>query len=100
MQANQTLVGTLLFGDITLPKRAIAPVKSPVRGDSVLRYSDYMRLGYEAQHESRYYEAIQFFRHALYVEPGDPEAVAAHGAALGIYQQRSNRACLAPSLQA
>lgn len=83
MRSTYLLCGILCFGSfgasqIAQAQPAPPPVESDEAAPSTLDYSDYMSLGYNAQQEGRYYEATQYFRNALYLNPEDRAAVIAY----------------------
>jgi tetratricopeptide (TPR) repeat protein len=80
MQLKYLILAPLLVGAITLPGLAQSQPPSPDLPAAIqdLSYDDYMSLGYNAQQEGRYSEAVQYFRNALYLNPDDRSAVVAY----------------------
>jgi tetratricopeptide (TPR) repeat protein len=73
-------LATLLLGALALPGFAQNQDNAPDLPAAVqdLSYDDFMSLGYNAQQEGRYSEAVQYFRSALYLNPDDRSAVVAY----------------------
>lgn len=83
MRLTHLLVGVAVLGAWPLASDVQAQANpqgqpSPAADVRVLTYSDYMSLGYNAQQEGRYREAVQYFRNALYLNPEDRAAVIAY----------------------
>jgi tetratricopeptide (TPR) repeat protein len=70
----------LLLGAMAVPSFAQNPETDSSLPTEIqdLSYDDYMSLGYNAQQEGRYAEAVQYFRNALYLNPDDRSAVVAY----------------------
>ena len=82
MSARKVLIGALVIGSFLLTGEAYAQQNSAATkqqsAETVLTYDDYMSLGYNASQEGRYYEAAQYFRYALYLNPNDQSATVAY----------------------
>lgn len=81
MRFSLLLLSTLIFGSAIAASSALAqesPTVLTQEESDLLTYDDYMSLGYNAQQEGRYYEAAQYFRYALYLNPEDRAAVIAY----------------------
>lgn len=73
-----TLAGSsLLVGGVFAQVQSPSEVQPDIQSEG-LDYADYMSRGYNAQQEGRYYEAAQYFRYALYLNPEDRAAVIAY----------------------
>lgn len=83
MRWTHLWVGIAVLGTWPLASEAQAQANPQVQSLAesdvrALTYSDYMSLGYNAQQEGRYREAVQYFRNALYLNPEDRSAVIAY----------------------
>jgi tetratricopeptide (TPR) repeat protein len=79
----------LVLGAVALPVQAQTSTTAPPAPTEArtLTYDDYMSLGYNAQQEGRYSEAVQYFRSALYLNPQDRAAVVAYWNARDLLSQ-------------
>lgn len=83
MKLSPLLFAAIAAGGLSLTTHVQAQttspdVMSPNAVDNTLTYDDYMRLGYDAQQAGQYYEAAQYFRNALYLNPRDRAATVAY----------------------
>ncbi|MBE9099819.1 hypothetical protein [Vacuolonema iberomarrocanum] len=82
MRFIHLLSGVVILGSVGLPfdvqAQNTASPNSTLEEAVVLTYNDYMSLGYNAEQEGRYYEATQYFRYALYLNPQDRAAITAY----------------------
>lgn len=80
MRLAYLLLSSFLVGSLGIPTVAQAQTSPAIAEEAprLLTYDDYMSLGYNAQQEGRYLEAVQYFRSALYLNPEDRSAVIAY----------------------